>query len=219
MAPSRYSEWLTHVFDHEVTDPQWFFDIYAPDFSASDREITELFTHTMQNCGQDLRRFSDAQVDQGLNYIFSNSCSNFVFSILDGDFAFELKLEAIRSIETLYTDCFASRCTPVLSHHNELVCSPLNHMCYMLWDVTPLNYWEGRTRKAEAYAAVVDVLEATLRSNNIACLEGALHGLGHTYSHVPERIGPLVERFVSENSRLPPELLSYARNAAVGYVP
>lgn len=159
MPPLRYSEWLTHVFDHEVAEPEWFFDIHAPGFEASDREITELFICTMKNSGRDLLRFSDAQTNQGLNYLFSNSCSNLVFSIMDGAFAIELKLDAIRSIEILYTDCFAIRCSPTLSHLDELVCSPLNHICYMLWDVTPLNYWEGRPERIEAYTAVVDVME------------------------------------------------------------
>jgi len=217
MSLARYPEWLTHVFDHEVTEPNWFFDVDEPEFRASDRELAELFSITMKNSGRDLCRYSDAQVDQGLNYIFSNSCSNFTFSILDGEIEVELKVAALRSIQTLYTDCFEVRCSPTLSHLDEPG-SRLNHMCYMLWDLTPLNYWEGRPERTEAYSAIVDVMEAGLASHNLACVEGALHGLGHTFPYLPERIGPLIARYIARNPSVRPELLRYARNAAVGHV-
>ena len=215
---SRYSEWLEHVFDHAVADPEWYFDLDAPEFNASSVEITHLVAWTMENCGRDLAIYTEAQVNQGLNYLFSNSCSDYVFSLMDADVPIDTRVDAIRSIKKLYSDCFDDRCMQVLGHLNELSSSKLNNICYMRWDVTPLNCWEGRPDKNLAYEAVVDVMEAALGSKNIACIESALHGLGHTKTYLPERITLIIEHFLATNSNLRPELKSYARNAAVGYV-
>jgi len=218
MMPPRYVEWLLHVFDHAVTDPHWYFELNAPQFEASALETTLLVTCTMENCGRDLAIYSDDQVDQGLNYLFSNACSDNVFSVMSEDVPIDIRVNAIRSIKRLYADCFEVRCAPVLSHLNELSSSKLNGICYMLWDITPLNYWEARTDKHLAYNAVVDVMEAALGSQNIACLEGALHGLGHTQRYLPERITSIVERFLASSQNLRPELKAYAENAATGYM-
>jgi hypothetical protein len=216
--PPRYEEWLAHVFEHEVSGKAWYFDTDAPDFHGSDEEITELITWTLNNSGSDLARFSDEKVNQGLNYIFNNSCSNLVFCIMDGQFEIEKKLEAVRSVGKLYHDCFAVRCDQVLLHRDEASSSKLNQICYMLWDTSPLSYWEGRADAALAYAAVIAVMEAALQSKNIACVESALHGLGHTYNKVPDRIAEVIRNFIAANPRMRPELLAYAKNAALGYV-
>lgn len=160
--PPRYAEWLDHVFNHAVADPEWYFDLDAPEFNASSVEITHLVTWTMENCGRDLAIYSDAQVGQGIDYLFSNACSNYVFSLMDADVPIDTRVDAIRSIKKLYSDCFDVRCVQVLGHHGEVSSSRLNSICYMLWDLTPLNYWEGRPDKYIAYEAVVDVMEAAL---------------------------------------------------------
>lgn len=178
---NQYDIWLKFVFDRTVREPAWYFDSNEPDFVADDETIIELITRTMLRSGSDLARYSNGQVDQGLNYIFNNSCSNIIFSVLDGDVAFEHKLRVIRSIKTLYKECFTPRCAPVLCHIDERGSNPLNDICYMLWDVTPLGYWDKRERKEEAYAAILEVLEFALTSTNAACVESALHGLGHMY--------------------------------------
>jgi hypothetical protein len=73
----------------------------------------------------------------------------------------------------LYKDCFAPTCAPVLGHINELGSNSINEICYMLWDVSPLSWWEEkRSPEREIfYNAVIDVLEEALSSNNPACVE------------------------------------------------
>lgn len=63
---SRYQEWLTHVFDHEVDDPQWYFTPDAPEFVAEPGEIVELLGQAFLYAGRDLNKYTDAHVDQGL---------------------------------------------------------------------------------------------------------------------------------------------------------
>jgi hypothetical protein len=214
----EYERWLKHVFDRPVTDPAWYFDIDETEFQADPQTTTQLITTTMLRSGTDLLAYSDGQVNQGLHYIFNNSCSNVVFAILDGNFPFEQKLDAIRSIKVLYKDCFAPRCAPVLSHIDEPGANPLNGICYMLWDITPLAYWEKRERKEEAYAAVLDVLRFALTSANPACVESALHGLGHKQYLLPRQVEQIVQSFISKPHIQNEDLLQYARNAYQGYV-
>jgi hypothetical protein len=77
---SRYQEWLKHIFDHEIRGhllPKWYWDDDAPSFEAADNEMVELISQTFQNAGKDLAKYTDAQVDQGIWYLVSMSCSDF----------------------------------------------------------------------------------------------------------------------------------------------
>ena len=213
-----YQDWLRHVFDHEVTKDQWFFEVDAPEFRAEPIQIVELMTKTMQRSGTDLAGYSDDQVGQGLNYVFSNSCSNLSFAVFDGSVGLNQKLEVLRSIAALYKDCFEPRCRPALGHLSEPDASrPLNYICYMFWDVTPLAYWDGKANEEKAYEVVLDVLAEALNSSNIACVESAVHGLGHVHSR---KLGSRVKRILGAfEPKLPDNrLLPYVQAAATGCV-
>ncbi|AKG24864.1 hypothetical protein [Calothrix sp. 336/3] len=213
----RYQEWINHVFNHPVHDPQWYFDVDAPKFEVSDIEFTSLFIKTMDRCGIDLLQFDDAQVNQGLWYIFLNACSDYMFQLKSVSVPREDKARAIVAIKHLYSDCFEKRCTPTLSHLDE-PSSPLNDICYMLWDITPLNYWEGSDDKEFLYEQVVEVLAFALKSPNIACVESALHGLGHTQMEAPKLVEQVLDEFLGENKLLSEDLVSYAEIAKTGYI-
>lgn len=216
--PPRYRNWLTHVFDHPVRDPAWFFDMDAPRFDAPSDEIVGLVTHTFLNCGQDLVGYSDGQVNDGLNYIFNNSCSNVVFSLMDAGVSVDARKRAIASIKHLYKQCFEERCAPVLGHIDEAGAKPINSICYMLWDVTPLSYWEADENKELFYSELLSVLRYALGSSNAACIESALHGLGHIQLYRESQVTPIIQAFLRSNPKLRPELRQYAENAAVGCV-
>jgi hypothetical protein len=214
----QYDAWLAHVFDHAVDEPAWYFGIDETEFQADAQTVTELITATMLRSGTDLLAYSDGQVAQGLHYMFNNSTSNVVFAILDGNAPFEGKLDALHSIKTLYRDCFTPRCAPVLSHLDELGANPLNGICYMLWDITPLAYWGTRERREEAYAAVLDILSFALNSTNPACVESALHGLGHLDSTMRQQAQQIVQTFLSKPHIQNEQLLRYTQQAFTGYI-
>lgn len=212
----RYDEWIAHVFDHKVTDPAWFFDINAPDFVAGPEEIARLIARTCTRCGTDLANFTTEQIGLGFNYIFSGSCSDFAFTILDDRTPPSTSLAAMESIKVLYKDCFEPRCKPALGHMSEPEASEiLNYVCYMFWDISPLSYWEGRAKKEQGLRAILDVLAFALNSSNIACVESALHGLGHVHSQSAAKVEQIIR---SMEPRLPARLLPYARLAAKGCV-
>jgi hypothetical protein len=216
--PPRYREWLSHVFDHPVLEPAWFFDVEAPSFGASHQELVDLLTYSFVNCGRDLAAFSDGQVNDGLNYIFNPSCSNIAFALMDAKIAPERRKRGIAAITQVYASCFEQRCAPVLSHIDEPGATPLNRICYMLWDVTPLSYWEGQNEKEAFYDEVLDVLSFGLGCRNIASIESALHGLGHIQPYRKEQVASIVRAFIRNNPDMRPDLKHYSENAAIGYV-
>jgi hypothetical protein len=217
MAARTFEQWIDCIFDHAVADPAWY---WAPDADTGVEEedvnvayLTRLFT---ESAGV-LRRFDNAQVNQGLNLIVNASCSDHAFSIVGGRAPWPDRQRAIRAIFDIYADCFASRCADALSHRDEPD-NPLNYICYMWWDVFPA--WADPNDSAEAAEAdeYLAVMQRCLTLSHHACLEGALHGLGHWHSIFPQRVEQIVDRFLRERNDLRPELVLYARRARDGGV-
>jgi hypothetical protein len=216
-SPARYEEWISYLFDQPLISRTG--DVHAEDFDASDREIAALFAATMRRCGDDLLRFSVGQVAQGLDFLFNPALSNHAFSLKAESVPKSARIEALQSIHTLYTDCFERRCEPVLSHLDEPGSNPLNSVCYMMWDVSPLNYWKDDPDAAFYYDRVVDLLDQVLALENQACQESALHGLGHTAAYArPGQVAAVIDRFLRLRKNLRPELAHYARCAVTGSV-
>ncbi len=215
---SRYQEWLKHVFDHEVTDklPQWYFVEDASLFETSDDEMTELISQTFLNAGKDLTKYTDEQVDQGIWYVVSTSGPNFMHSLKSAEFPLAKRLEAIKNIFYLYSDCFAKRCAETLGHLSEEG-SPLNSSCYMFWDICPITYLKETPNGGEIQDAVLNVLEKTLTIEHRACREGAFHGLSEMSYSRRAAVQEIIDRFLSK-TKLDKKLLAYARNAREGNV-
>jgi hypothetical protein len=94
-----------------------------------------------------------------------------------------------------------------------------NYACYMWWDIIPLYGGLGM------YSGIIDpindavlhVCSEVLKLNSEACLESALHGLGHWHLYIPDRTQPIVRNFLKRTD-LSPALRSYAERAAEGAV-
>lgn len=212
-----YDRWISYVFDRRPAANAWYFA--AEPFDATSVELTHLFIETCRRSGADLRAFNDQQVNEGLSYLFNNACSDVPFALKDASVALSVRVEAIHSIGALYRDCFEARCTSTLAHLDEPNSSPLNHICYMLWDVSPLVYWEGNPEGPAFHAAILELLESTLRSPNVACIESALHGLGHLHLYQAKPVERIVSRWLSDlPSTERPALIAYAKAARAGHV-
>lgn len=217
MAKRTFEQWVQGIFDHPVTEPAWYWEVDADTCVEDDKTNVNYLAQLFTNSDQVLRRFDDAQVGQGLNMIVSNSCSDHAFSIVAGTAPWPARRTAIRSIFNLYAMCFNERCIDGLGHLGE-VSNPLNGICYMWWDVFPA--WtdpkdESRSGEADEY---IGVMERCLSLRNQACLEGALHGLGHWEAIYPERVTVIVDQFLRERTDLRPQLVEYARRARDGAV-
>lgn len=215
--PSRYQEWVSYVFDHPVNDPEWHFDIDAPTFEAGESEIAQLIDATFRHSGRDLLCFSDAQVNQGIWFLVSSSLSDYSFTLKDENVPLAVRLSAISSLTVLYRDCFANRCTQSLSHLDEHSDSPLNAICYMLWDVIPISYLEGHPDEPLLSEACFSVLSNTLSIEHLACQEAAIHGYGEFHHQYPDLVEDAMNRFLQTNIS-DGRLRVYAENAKIGYI-
>jgi hypothetical protein len=218
MTPVRYSDWLQYVFDRPVTPNGWYFDDDDTQFAASSVELAELVAHTLENVGRDLVQFSDEQLRYGLAYIFDNGCSDVVFALMSADAPQTLRLRAINAIRLLYSELFEQRCAPVLGHTSEAGANPLNYVCYMLWDFSPISYWERSAEKHVMYPVIADVLAFGLTCKNKACVESGLHGLGHIAFYFREGVARIIDSFLNDAESRFPDLVEYAHRAKVGHV-
>lgn len=192
--PPRYQEWLTYLFDHEIVPglPEWYWQENAPVFQATPAEEIELWIALMQNAERDLQLYSDEQVGQGLWYLFSNVCSDHCFQVTSADLPLSKVVEMYDTIRLLYTGVFSQRCAPVLGHLSEEG-SPLNTICYMLWDVSPLGWPRDHLLAPAIEAALFGVLSHALDLSHRACAESALHGLGELQCRYPSRVAAVIK--------------------------
>lgn len=210
MDDQLYEQWIRFLFDRpgEAGQREWYWDTEV-EFSASAEQQVSLVGKTFERSGTDLLKYSDIQVENGLNYILHNAASNTVYLIVQGGVPEDLRIDAVLKMKHLYRDCFARRCASVLSHLDEPGANPINNICYMLWDVSPLCQWKD---------VVLAVMEDALYLPNDACIESALHGLGHRFSQDKERVPQIIDRFLSKTKKLRPELRQYALKARTGRI-
>jgi hypothetical protein len=136
--PVSRSQWLTHVFDHPVTDPAWHFSIDSPSLDPGPTRVAELIAETFEEGGTLLRPFSDAQLNQAFWFLVNSGNSDYMFCLLDHSVPWPLRRRALRSFVPLFHQVMAARCSSVLSHLDEPAESPLNSACFMWWDIIPL---------------------------------------------------------------------------------
>lgn len=205
-----YEKWLNCIFGSSVKKPT------GSALQVDSTTLVELIYITLLRSGSDLLRFSDKQVNHGLNLIFNNLYSHIVFALKDPTVPSESRAEAIRAIKVLYSDCFEKRVRPTLSHLDERG-SPLNQICYMLWDVTPIGAL-GHVAGCEYFPLTLEVLEFALYLRNPACVESALHGLGHVGKGSDQRIHTIIKNWAERSVGIRRELLTYAEYAAKGQI-
>lgn len=213
----RYQEWLQFVFAHRVTNPQWYFDIDAPEFDSTEQEDVELIRETFTRSGEDLKKFSDGQVNQGIYFLADPSGSNYMFSIRDGKVPLSAKIAAIHSIYDLYRKCFAVRCAEILGHIDEPGGTDLNPICYMFWDVCPISYLEDSKDAGDLEEAIFSVLSDTIRIPHRACIEGGLHGLGDIAYRYKKRVRKIIDDYLI-TAKIDDTLLEYAERAREGAI-
>lgn len=213
---SVYDEWISSLFDRDEAKGDWRFDIDYEPIDVPETLLCAFIIRLNSKLPELLGRYTDWQLAMGLDYIYNPCCSNYAFSIRDGDAPLKTRLAAIESMKNLYRDCFEIRCRPVLGHLSERG-SEFNDFCYMLWDVTPINYCEGHKNRVAILDAVADVLEFALSMKNIACLESALHGLGHMVYKFP-RAAEIIQSFINKADNIDSRILRYAEAAKTGYI-
>jgi len=210
----RLSDWISHVFDHPVVDPAWHWSLGAPTWQGSPELIATLIADTFEHSGDLLAHFTDAQLNQGFCYLVSNSCSEFMYALVEPKVPLAVRLRALRSFVPLFEQVMAVRCSPHLSHLNE---QTANGACYMWWDILPIHGKPEEPDRAEFDAHVLRVLPRLLSIPHDACRESALHGVSEWQLYYPSAEA-IVDEWLARTPGLRPELVSYAQRAKVGNV-
>jgi hypothetical protein len=142
----EFQQQLDYVFNRPVTEPAWYWQSYddeaANPFNGEDPLTAFAFIEALcEHPGQHLAAYSDDQVGQGLNYIFSGDCSNLAHGFKAAAVAPDRKVAALRALLHLFRDVFALRCPPQTLADSQEKSGPLSGICYMFWDVCPLSQW------------------------------------------------------------------------------
>ena len=214
-----FENWIRYVFAHSVTEPDWYWNsnetwLYNTPPAVTVGYLTQLF----ENSTKVLQPFCNAQLNQGLWYLISNSCSAHIFALFDESVPWLDRQQCIQSILTLFEQCFAKRCSPHLGHTDEPNANPLNSVCYMWWDILPWHGHPEEPNRREMDEEFINVMQRILYLDSDAVVESALHGLGHWHVSYPEKIEAIIDEFLSRRPNLRPELREYALRARIGYV-
>lgn len=214
-----YEEWVRHIFDPPILDgDEWYRD--EEELVLPETQMISFVTKIFSSCATDLQSYSNEQIALGVNYLMNPAFSNYSSLVSDKSIDMSERRDFILSILELYRGCFEKRCDKVLCHTG-LETSRLNGTCYMLWDIQPMGQLIYAKRKKDLARAIREVFEGILELKNVACLESALHGLGHAklMSSEDTQIGEIIENFLKKRGRgLPAELINYAVVARQGRV-
>ena len=218
-----FDQWVEYVFDHPVLDHQWWFHLDDSEYyqhwdEDADGALTLTYMADLfRNPAFLMKHYDRPQIDQGLNFLVSNSCSNHMLLLRDETVPWPLRQSCIHAMSNLYAELMAPVYGDDLAHSRDGPGDPErpNDACYMWWDAIPLY---GGLRHSGITEAVFRVFDETLNLRSEACLESVLHGLGHWHLYYPERAGEMVRRFLAVRQEVSEQLRAYARQAAVGGV-
>jgi len=213
-----FEDWVTHVFDHDVTDPQWYFEPDAPFWAAPAGLTLAHMTRLFEDPRAYLSTYDDERLNQGFWYLVSNAGSNHMFALTDTSAPLAARIRCVESFAPLFRELFAARCSTHLSHLSPLEVNPLNGACYMWWDIIPFTGAPHDPEHRELDAAALSVMETILSLASVACQESALHGLGHWCSSYPDRVGAIIDHALARAHGWPPALTAYAQSARRGCV-
>ncbi|MDR1384823.1 MAG: hypothetical protein LBJ67_13395 [Planctomycetaceae bacterium] len=227
--------WIDGIFNQRVigeTELDWSNESVAQLHALSSKEMISHVMLTFSESGNVLKRFSNEQVAAGITFICHEGYEPF-FRLYDSDVPVTLRQSTIASIGILYRDCFAERCTGVVTKGKMNNC--LDAVCYMFWDVLSVsiggfnhNHDTDDDRKI-LIDAFLDVLVDILFLPNGTCRESALHGIGHMIMSIAlyttgtfqkqsrQKLEDAIDRFC-QLPDLPDELRRYAVQAKTGQV-
>ena len=215
----NFNDWIEHAFSHEVRFQRaaWYFDEGCDFWDPAPVEAVDYLTRLFENSVPTLAYFSDGQIAQGLTYLVSTSASGDNGWLYSTDVPVTMRVRCVEAVATLFSDLFAPRCTPQLSHLSEAT-GPLNTVCYMWWDEFPCIALPDDPDADRLHEAALRTMERIIRLDSLACQESALHGLGHWQRRHSDPVIQIVDRFLQANPGLDARLAAYGTAARCGCV-
>lgn len=216
-----FEEWIKFIFDHPENEGKWYNRVDRDEWNTRARPLLSVkyMTTLFANAGTVLSQFSNLQLQHGLWFIADVSTSDHTVVLfnLENEVLLIDRVNCIHSILTLYTEIFAPRCSEYLSHQ-EPTHNPLNLVCYMWWDLLSAHYAANQPVRREMDDACFHVMNKILELESLACLESAIHGLGHWQRYYREKVKEIVDKFLNRNPDIDPNLREYALAAQGGHI-
>ncbi len=168
--------------------------------------------------GRVAEAYSTRQIADGLWFLADDS--GLFRELYNPSVPENLRVRCAAAIRQLYAQLFEPLCQTVLSHgdNGESVENPLNSICYMWWDVFPTWGRPGDPVARGIDEVLLGVMRDTLSSENVACVESALHGLGHWRITYPDPVESIVNEFLRQRPMIGVSLRDYAQAARRGRV-
>tara|TARA_B100001989_G_scaffold252666_1_gene235562 strand:+ start:1663 stop:2322 length:660 start_codon:yes stop_codon:yes gene_type:complete len=218
MRSDLYDEWIVSLFDHDEAKGDWRWQDDAELLDIPKEFIADYIIQLNQDMLALRDKYNKWQLVYGLDAVYNVNCADYIFDFRDGPSTTQKKVEVIRSLKELYSECFFKLCRPLLGHLSEQQ-NELEGFCYMFWDLTPLHYFEENKDKEILYKEVSEVIEFALTLDSFACQESALHGLGHLI--IPEyypKAKDIIQNYIDRNINADPRIVKYAQAAKTGMI-
>lgn len=207
--PKQPDEWVQWYFKRNE-EPGY--DVYESNQTVN--YLTQLFS----DIDRQTAAYTDAQINQGINYLISNTCSDYMFALLEAEVPLGARIACVRSFYDVYAKLYAVRCTSPELDWWDAGYNPLNTTCYMWWDIIPFYGKSGDPVREQLDEPMLEVMVKTLQLKNDVCRQGALHGLGHWQYKYREFVRETINQFLEETPDLSEFLREYAVAARAGRV-
>lgn len=211
----NYQQWRDQLFGQpEQADPVCA--EMSPAFDRVPRDRAFDYIDQVLVDSEIHQRFSRNQIGFGLNYIFSNSCSDLPFCYLRCSESRIIR--GIQSLDYLYQNYFDRYCFASSKSIQEIGAiqagDRLEFLCYMFWDLFVV--YPGNSSPS-VIAASLEVMNAALYRKNGNAIVSAIHGLGHWALH-DQRAVAILEQWLANPSTPNPVIHNYALQAKTGYI-
>lgn len=161
---------------------------------------------------------TESHYQRQLNYVFNRPTTDpaWYWSEYWEEGVFDDPMKGFTFMESL----LAKPKTDLEPFSNDQIGQGLNFICYMFWDVTPLSVWSGfpKIEKRGYDEAMIAVMAQCLTLDNPACVESALHGLGHAVTILSKIAIPVIDEFLKKHKNKGRILLNYAEMARTGMI-
>ena len=217
----QYNEFLNFIFQRNTKiDNEWFYRDEDANEVISNIEIINYSKKIFKDIDSILDTYADIQICHGLWYLVDPASSFSSYAYFDIDIEESERISCIKDMLIVFQRLFKRKCSAHLSYlqidknskeyDNESI---FNFFCYMWWDVFPRHGVPYSKSLAKIDKVILHLLEEILSIDNIACIESALHGLGHWHAGYPEVVVDIIDK---NFAIIPKELIEYAELARDG---
>ncbi len=197
-----FDEWVDLIFNHQVTDPEWYrLQESDPGWAGDPNRFLAYATQLFQNPNVLLDQYSAEQINQGFCYLLPEH--GLWRWIWEEAIDTALRTECVMSMFNVFEQLFNSQTYK----------EAYFEACYMWWDYLRIS--EKNNPDPKVKEAILKALSKILEIDSRNCQRSALHGLGHLEHPEKEKV---IEKFVLSHPDLDTELTSYAYSAMQGSV-